>query len=300
MIQLSDEQKKAIIAALLEQRKNYDITDAQFAKQYGINASVYSTLKNGGDYKGLLRHAQWLNLGRELNVTFSSRKWVAARTAVYEVLEADILHCKEFSKSMMCVDDTEIGKTFTAKHLSKNLKNCFYVDASQCKTKNLFIRTLAKTIGVEDNDKIARIKANIKYTLKIIPNPIVIIDEAGDLEYTAFLDLKEFWNATEGACGWYLIGADGLRAKIERGIGNRKVGYAEIFSRFGKRYTRPVPTDRKEKTAYYTKLLTDVLSVNIKDKSKLSDLVRRCLSNDNGDGIGGLRRAENLLILTEA
>jgi len=300
MIEITNEFKSLIVAKLMEQRSNFDGTDTQYARQYGINPSVYSTLKSAKSYDGLLRNAQWLSLGRELDVTLNARKWNMARTDVYTIIEQDVLHCQQYSKSMMCVDDTEIGKTYAARHLSKKLKNCFYVDASQSKTKNLFIRALAKAIGVEDNDKIARIKANIKYALKTLPNPIVIVDEAGDLEYTAFLDLKEFWNATERFCGWYLIGADGLRAKIERGIGNRKVGYAEIFSRFGKRYTRAVPADRNDRKAFYKKLVTDVLSVNMKDKSKLADIVRRCLANDNGDGIGGLRRAEDLLILNEA
>lgn len=299
MIQVTNEFKAAVVKRLHEQRANFDGTDTQYARQYGINPTVYSTLKTVKTYDGLLRNTQWMNLGRELDVTLHQRKWNMARTDVYTIIEQDVQHCQAYSKSMMCVDDTEIGKTYTAKHLSRTLKNCFYVDASQSKTKNLFIRAMAKAIGVEDNDKIARIKANIKYALKTFPNPIVIVDEAGDLEYTAFLDLKEFWNATERFCGWYLIGADGLRAKIERGIGNRKVGYAEIFSRFGKRYTRAVPTDRNDRQAFYKKLLTDVLSVNMKDKSKLGDIVRRCLKNDNGDGIGGLRRAEDLLILNE-
>lgn len=297
MIQITNELKKAIVAKLLELRDNFDGTDAQYARQYSINPSVYSTLKTATNFDNLLRNNQWLNLGRELEVTVSARKWNMARTDVFTTIEQDVLHCQAHSKSMMCVDDTEIGKTYTAKYLSRTLKNCFYVDASQSKSKSLFIRALAKSIGVDDNDKIARIKANIKYALKTLPNPVVIIDEAGDLEYTAFLDLKEFWNATERYCGWYLIGADGLRSKIERGIGNRKVGYAEIFSRFGKRYTRVVPTANVDRVAFYKKLLTDVLSVNIKDKRKLPDIVRRCLANDAGDGIGGLRRAEDLLIL---
>ena len=68
-----------------------------------------------------------------------------------------------------------------------------------------------KTIGVDHNGKYGEVKANIKYYLKLLPSPIVIIDEAGDLDSKAFLELKEFWNATENACGWYMIGADGLR-----------------------------------------------------------------------------------------
>ncbi len=70
---------------------------------------------------------------------------------------------------------------------------------------------------------------------------LIIIDEAGDLDYPAFLELKAFWNATEGSCGWFMIGADGLRTKIESGIHSRRVGFREIFSRFSESYASVVP-----------------------------------------------------------
>jgi hypothetical protein len=299
MIQTTTQQKQLIITALLEQRKNFDGTDQQFAKQWDINYSVFSRLKNEQSFDGLLREAQWLNLGRELDVDVQQRKWNAARTEVFNAIEQDVIFCKDNAKAMICVDDCGIGKTFTAKYLSRTVKNCFYIDASQAKTKQVFIRLIAKTIGVDDKDKYVRVKANIKYALRMLPNPIVIIDEAGDLEHNAFLELKELWNATDKTCGWYMMGADGLRAKIERGIQNKKVGYKELFSRYSERFTTIVPIDRNEKISFYKKLITDVLTVNMSNKTKLNDIVKRCLVNDDDGNIGGLRRAESLLILNQ-
>lgn len=297
MLQITSEFKTQAIAALLEARKNYDGSDAAFAKMWQINGSVYSRIKNGELTDGLLRDQHWLRIGRELGVSLNERKWVMARTEVYSLIEEDILFCKTYAKGKICVDDCGIGKTFSAKYLAKTLKNTFYVDASQAKTKQLFVRLIAKTIGIEHNGRYADVKANIKYYLGMLPQPIIIIDEAGDLEYNAFLELKELWNATEGACGWYLIGADGLRAKITRGINYKKVGYRELFSRYSERYTTVVPRDRQEKIAWYRKLITEVLSVNMSNKSKLNDILRRCLTTDDSGNIGGLRRAESLLIL---
>jgi len=299
MIQTTGQQKQLIVEKLLEQRKNFDGTDQQFSKQWDINYSIFSRLKTATSFDGLLREAQWLNLGRELDVEMAQRKWNMAKTDVFAVIEQDVLFCKDNAKAMICVDDCGIGKTFTAKYLSRSLKNCFYIDASQAKTKQLFVRLLAKTIGVDDKDKYVRVKLNIKYALRMLPNPIIIIDEAGDLEYTAFLELKELWNATDKACGWYMMGADGLRSKIERGIQNKKVGYKELFSRYSERYTSIVPADRQEKIAFYKKLISDVLTVNMTSKTRLNDIVRRCLVNDDDGNIGGLRRAESLLILNQ-
>lgn len=298
MLQLSSEFKNKVIDALLDVRKNYDGSDNAFSKQWSINAGVYSRLKSG-EREGLLKDTQWLNLGREFGITLNERKWNMARTDVFNIIEEDVLFCQQYAKSKMCVDDCGIGKSYSAKYLSRTLKNCFYVDASQAKTKQLFVRLIAKTVGVDDKGKYAEVKANIKYYLKMLPMPIVIIDEAGDLEYTAFLELKELWNATEGCCGWYMMGADGLRSKIERGIISKKVGYKEMFSRYSEKYTAMVPRDRQEMLGFYRKLITEVLSINIKNKSLLPIIVKRCLTTDESGNIGGLRRAESLLILMD-
>lgn len=293
---ITPEFKDQVMTALLGQRENYSGSDAQFSKKWGLNASVFNRLKNG-ERERLISDAQWLNMGRMLEVSLTERKWNIARTDVFNQIEAEILFCKENSKSMIFVDDCEIGKTFTAKYLSRSLKNCFYIDGSQAKNKQLFVRTLAKTLGVDDSGRYVDIKANIKYYLRMIAHPIVIVDEPGDLEYSAFLELKEFWNGTEGACAWYLIGADGLREKINNGITRKKVGYREIFSRFSGKFSSIVPTDRNEKIAFYRKLITDVISVNTEDKTVIPTIVRRCQTSDNSGNIGGLRRAESLLIL---
>jgi hypothetical protein len=296
MIQLTTEFKDRVFEGLLLQRNNFDGSDSAFAKQWGINNAVFSRLKNG-ERDGLLKDAQILNIGRELDININERKWVFVRTEVFEYIEEDVMFCKEYSKAKIMVDECGIGKTFSGKYLSRTLKNCFYVDASQAKTKQLFIRLLAKTVGVDSTDKYAKVKANLKYYLKSLPQPMVIIDEAGDLEYPAFLEIKELWNATEGACGWYMMGADGFRAKFEKGIASKKVGYTEIFSRFSDKITTVVPVDKQEKLGFYKNLITNVLAANCTKKTEVEKLVKKCLTIDDNGRIGGLRRAESLLIL---
>lgn len=291
--------QQTVINALLSARDNFSGSDATFAKQMGINPSVYSRIKNGETANRLLSDANFISMARKLNISANSRKWVPARTEVFNMIEEDILFCKENSKGRIMVDDCAIGKTFSARYLSRQLQDCFYIDASQAKSKQLFVRLIARTLGLDYNGKYADVKADIKYYLTTLPGPMIIIDEAGDLDYGAFLDLKEMWNATEGLCGWYMMGADGLRAKIDKGIRNKKVGFREIFSRYSEKYTTVSPTDRHERTNFYNKLIRDVITANMSDPdpATIDQIVRKCLSNDGTGNIGGLRRAESLVIL---
>ncbi|MGV3588117.1 MAG: AAA family ATPase [Adhaeribacter sp.] len=296
MIQITHEFKTKVVTALTTERKNFTGTDCAFAGQYNLSKRVCNQLfKNGLDTA--LNDLQWLDLGRKLKVSHNERKWNMARTEVFTIIEEDINFCQAYAKAKICVDDCGIGKTYTAKYLARTRDNCFYVDASQAPTKHLFIRLLARTIGLNHLGKYDEVLDSIKYYLQMLPNPLVIVDEAGDLENPAFVALKGIWNATEDKCGWYMMGADGLREKINKGIKNKKVGYSELFSRYSERYTTIVPIDRQERLQFYKRLITDVLTVNMPDKSKLNEILKRCLIQDGSGRIGGLRRAESLLIL---
>jgi hypothetical protein len=296
-ISITTEFKEKIIVAMRERRKLYDGSNGAFAKTLGISAAIFSRLNNG-ENTGILKAAQWIMMAYALGVSMEDRKWNMARTEVFNVIEEEVQFCKAYSKARICVDDCGIGKTFSARYLSRTLKNCFYVDASQAKTKQSFIRLIAKTIGCESKGRYIEVKETLKFYLKSLTLPVIIVDEAGDLDYDAFLELKELWNATEHCCGWFMMGADGLRAKIERGITNKRVGYAEIFSRYSEKFTTIVPRERQERNAFYKKLITDVLSANNCDPVQINAIAKRCLLNDSGGHIGGLRRAESLLILS--
>lgn len=278
-MEITNQYKQEVRAALIERRQNFGGSDAQFAKIYGLSGAIYSRLKSG-EIEKIISDSQWLNIGRELDINLRKTKWKIVRTKVYENIEASIQFCQNFSTSVILVDECGIGKTFSAKNIVKTLKNAFYVDCSQAKSKQQFIKLLAKTIGLDPKGKYVDVKATLKYYLIQLQNPVIILDEAGDLEYTAFLELKEIWNATDGFCGFYMMGADGLKSKIEKGINNKKVGFAEIFSRFSDEYIKLTPTGIDNKTAFKNELLTQVANANVSDKSKVPELVKRCMKKE--------------------
>ncbi len=273
------EYKENTRAELLKRRKNFGGTDASFAKIYGLSGAIFSRL-NKGEIEKIISESQWLQIGRELGINLKKTNWKVVRTKVYDNLEASITFCQHYSASMILVDDCGIGKTFCAKAIVKTLKNAFYIDCSQAKSKQAFIRLLAKTLGIDNKGRYADVKANLKYYLNQLQHPVIILDEAGDLEYTAFLELKELWNATDGFCGWYMMGADGLRAKVEKGIDCKKVGYAEIFSRFSDEFVKLTPSGKDDKKAFRLELLTQVATANHTGKRPVEELVLQCMKKE--------------------
>lgn len=277
---LSNEFRAKVRQAILDKRENYGGSDADFSKSLGIKNSIYSRLKNG-EIERILSDTVWITIGRDLQVKVFEDNWKVARTSVYTEIEDNLHFCKELSRSMVLVDDCGIGKTFCTKHIIKKMKNTFYVDCSQAKSKQLFIRLLAKTIGIDSHGKYIDVLSNLKYYITTLEKPLIICDEAGDLEYTAFLELKGIWNGTDGVCGWYMMGADGLRDKINRGIKNQKVGYAEIFSRFSDEFIKLTPNGKADRQAFYSQLIGDVASANLQDTSKVRPLINKCLQKES-------------------
>lgn len=241
---LPDIQREKIIAAIMRHRDNFEGTDGQFAKSIGINGSVFSRLKKGESTVKVLRDEKLIRIGRQLSVQMNQLPdWHVVKTPVFEFITEQLKYCQEMAVARIFCDHADIGKTTAAKYYMLNNKNVFYVDCSQNKTKRQLVKAIATLLGVGTEGALKEIYKDTIYVLQCTSTPLIILDEAGDLDYDAWLEIKAMWNALEGACGWYMMGADGLKAKINRHIRSEKVGYAEIFRRFGSDYMRLTTAD---------------------------------------------------------
>lgn len=269
-------QKEQIRTALLEGRNKFGGSDKAFAKSIGIHESVYSRIKKG-EIDGVLSVGQWLNIGRKFQAAQNEHELKLVKTEVYYALEDNFNFCQATRTSMILVDDCGIGKTRCAIDIISKMRNAFYIDCSQSHTKIRFVKQLATALGCDTTGKYYDILETVKYALNILENPFVCLDEFGDLEYNAYLELKGIMNATKHNCTWYAIGADGLRAKITKGINNHKVGFAEIFSRFSDDFVTLVPKNPNDRKSFYQKLFGDVAYINLNEKEAVNEVVKKCM-----------------------
>ena len=278
---ITQAQKQRILAAITANRENYP-SDAKHAASLGIATSVYSQLKNGQTEKAL-SEANWITIARKLGVSLRDGiDWKVARTATFDFITTQLEFSQDSGLSAILCDIPNIGKTFTARYYVKGHKNAVYIDCSQVKTKLKLIRKIATEFGVGANGRYGDVYEDLVFYLRSIDRPLIILDEAGDLQYEAFLELKALWNATERCCAWYMMGADGLKEKIERSIEHKKVGYTEMLSRYGDRYSKVTPDDGREREKFLKDQASVVAKVNAPLGSDIASLVRK-----SG---GGLRR----------
>lgn len=217
---------------MLERRAGYS-SDAKYAVSLGINSAQYSRIARG-ELEGVVGDPKWIAIARRLDVQLAGEvAWKTAKTPVFTHIYSQLAACQQRSLSALLCDMADVGKTYTARCYVREHKGAVYVDCSQVKSKAKLIRQIAKEFGLGSAGRYADVYEDLAFYLRSSQGSLIILDEAGDLDYKAFLELKALWNATEGACGWYMMGADGLREKMEQGIRYKKVGYAEMLSRFG-------------------------------------------------------------------
>lgn len=273
--------KNKILAAIKANRANYP-SDAKHAASLGITTSVYSAVKNGQTDR-VLSDANWISIARKLGVSLRGEiEWKVAKTPTFMFITAQLEACQSSSISAILCDLPNIGKTFTARHYVKTHPNAIYIDCSQVKTKLKLVRKIAAEFGVDSKGRYSDVYEDLVYYLGSIDCPLIILDEAGDLQYEAFLELKALWNATERCCAWYMMGADGLKEKINRSIECKKVGYTEMLSRYGDRYSKVTPDDSKERTKFLIEQARIVAKLNAPEGIDAGEIARK-----TG---GGLRR----------
>ena len=179
---MTQDTKQRILAAVAANRTNYP-SDAKHAASLGISTSVYSALKNGQTDK-TLSDANWISIARRLGVELrASIEWKAARTPVYQFVMAQLEFYQQSGTSGILCDMPNIGKTFTARLYVQTHANAVYIDCSQVKTKLKLVRKIAAEFGVNARGRYADVYDDLVYYLRSIEQPIIILDEAGDLQY---------------------------------------------------------------------------------------------------------------------
>lgn len=254
--------KLVIVAAIRENREMY-ASDSVHARALGLSPTIYCQIM-AGQVERKVSNGKWANIARKLDVDLNcSIPWKAVETPVFTYINEQLAACQKQSIAGMLCDIADVGKSFTAKHYARTHANCVYLDCSLSKTRSQFIRELAKLWGVPGTGSLISILKDLIYYLQSVERPMIILDEVGDLEYEAFLEIKALWNATERSCGWYIMGADGLKAKIEKAIDHKKVGYTEIFSRFGKKFSKVVPLAKKDQDNFLMAQAAMVAKANL-------------------------------------
>lgn len=233
-------------ALLADRRASTFDSDARYARSKGITPVDYSNIKQGKYQVNaqLISRQKWAMIARsiEFNPTEGLRL-TTAPTRVYQYITGQLEVCRRMSIAVMMVDEPGIGKTHVCREYARNhAGQVFYINCSDSPGKTRFVEALARVLGLERERTIEdTFHTCVQYLTTFVQNPLLILDEAGDLEQPAILMVKRLYNTTENHLGIYMAGSDGLRTRLNSGLRLGKNGYTELMSRMGARFSRCSP-----------------------------------------------------------
>lgn len=249
--QLTAEQKEAIGRKMLAaySASGFD-SRAKYAVSINITSSDFSNIERQNWKKNdrLLSTQKWLRIAHRVGFEFNEKQsWRTAETATYIKITKQLEMCSRNGQSGIFCEEAGCGKTHVAKEYCANKPNAFYINGGSYPRKVAFIRALSTAVGINpDKSTVEETLQDVITYLKSLHHPVIVVDEAGDLHNNTYLLLKRIYNELEFVCGIYLLGARGLKKRIDSAIRNRTNGFEEVFSRFGSRYTTVMPEGVKE------------------------------------------------------
>lgn len=252
----------------------------RYATSINITSSDFSNLENEKWKQNdrLFSAQKWVRIAREVGYEFNARQsWNTAETMTYRAIRRQLEMCAKDGLSAIFCDEAGLGKTHAAREFCANTPNAFYVNGGSFPRKVAFIRALATAVGINpDKSKVEDVLMDTVMYLKALPHPVIVIDEAGDLHNNTYLLLKRIYNELEFQCGLYMIGARGLKKRIDSAIRNRTNGFEEVYSRFGGRFTTVLPDGAKERKEFLRKEALLVADANgLHDNERINRILSR-------------------------
>ncbi|PKO97051.1 MAG: ATPase [Bacteroidetes bacterium HGW-Bacteroidetes-7] len=199
----------------------------------GVSSAVISKLLNG-DWD-LIADEMWRNIGAQIG--YSLDEWAVVSTRDFQLMTMLLQDAQKYSNVLAVVGDAGSGKSLAIREYSNSNKRVFNLCCNEYWNRKMFMQELLSAMGRDYSGyTVGEMMGEIVSKLKIMENPIIVMDEADKLSDNVLYFFISLYNKLEGHCGIMLCATDHLEKRIKRGLKLNKKGYKEIYSRIGRRF----------------------------------------------------------------
>lgn len=282
-MRLTKEKKLLIASALKADEKAKKATYSsrnKYANSIGIHASTVGNIINEkwlGNTQ-LVSDAKWIEVANAIGFVLKGKKQLAlAETETYIDLTTKMMLCKQESLALAFCDMAGIGKTFTIEQFAAQNANVYVVSGSDVPKKTAFIKELGRVLGLKKkgsyDDLLSRIIEELQS--QAINNPLIVIDEAGDLDAASYVPIKRLMNKLEDLCGIFMIGANNFKAEIEKGRRLERKSFSEVFSRLKSNISSITENDVWSKAEFLKRQTVAICEANGIDEENTARIVNK-------------------------
>lgn len=199
----------------------------------GVSSATISKVLSG----------QWETIADEMWRTISaqtgakSEGWQVVSTRAYDVMTFTLDNAQTDSLVLAVTGEAGSGKTEAIKNYTAGHTNAYHLVCSEYWNRRTFMGKLLKCMGVGvSGTTVSEMMDDIVDTLKRKDAPLIVLDEADKLTDQVLYFFISLYNQLEGHCGIILTATTFLKKRIERGVRLNRKGYAEIYSRIGRKF----------------------------------------------------------------
>ena len=166
-----------------------------------------------------------------------TKGWQVVKTRAYEAMTFALENAQRDSLVMAVIGEAGSGKTEAIKNYTAEGRNVYHLVCSEYWNRRTFMAKVLQSMGVTySGNTVADMMETIVDTLKRKEQPLIVLDEADKLSDQVLYFFISLYNQLEDHCGIIMTATRYLKARIEKGLRLNRKGYAEIFSRIGRKF----------------------------------------------------------------
>lgn len=211
------------------------------ANKAGVSNATISQIVNGN--WPTISNDMWKALQVNLHLNFT---WKSAETTNFILLRNYLTYAQTNSVSLAISEDAGRGKTHAYRHYARHNEKVIHIECQNYWTKKSYMKNIMAAAGLPQHGTLEEMVVKFIKTLKTWHQPLVIIDQFDKLKDPQMDLFMDFYNELDGYCGFLLSGVKALKKKVLNGVNRDKVGYAEMYSRIGRKFINLDPVTIKD------------------------------------------------------
>ena len=179
----------------------------------------------------------WRSIAGQIGAGKTAEEWQLVPTRAYKTMTFTLESAQRDALVMGVIGEAGSGKTEAIKNYTAGWRNVYHLVCSEYWNRRTFMAKVLQTMGVTySGNTVADMMDTIVDTLKRKESPLIVLDEADKLSDQVLYFFISLYNQLEGHCGIIMTATRYLKARIEKGLRLNRKGYAEIFSRIGRKF----------------------------------------------------------------
>lgn len=212
--------------------ERYESQNKAAASLKGVSPATVSQILNGNF--DLIRDEMFRNIASQIG--YKDENWEVVETRDYRLMTRFLEDARQNNLVMAITGNAGSGKTFSLRHFTDRHKRVYMLCCNEYWNRQWFLQELLEQMGREvTTESVGEMVSEVVRTLKMQENPLIILDEADKLSDQVLYFFITLYNYLEDQCGIVMVATSFLEKRLRTGLKFNKKGYAEIWSRIGRK-----------------------------------------------------------------